>query len=153
MDERLKQRLVGAMVLIALAIIFLPMLLSRKDDFQYLDINPPAVPSFTGQAPLPLTPESVVARAPSESVTSERLDKQNLPVSWSIQLASLSKKSSAESLRDRLRQAGHNAYVRPYNGMFRVLVGPLAERPDADRLNAQLSRNYGVQSIVVRFEP
>lgn len=153
MDERLKQRLVGAIVLIALAIIFLPMLLSRKDDFQYLEIDPPVVPASTGSAPLPLTPEAATVRAPSEPVTHERLDKQNLPVSWSVQLASLSKKNSAESLRDQLRKAGHNAYVRPYNGMFRVLVGPMSERPAADQLSGQLSRSYGVQSIVVRFEP
>ena len=34
LDKGLKQRMVGALVLVALAVIFLPMLLSREDEMR-----------------------------------------------------------------------------------------------------------------------
>ena len=76
-----------------------------------------------------------------------------MSVSWSIQLASLSSRSSADSLQNRLRGAGYNAYVRNVEGMNRVFVGPVIERAEADRLRDQLTRQQKLNGFVVRFQP
>ena len=39
LDKGLKQRIVGALVLVALAVIFLPMLFSREDELRQVSVD------------------------------------------------------------------------------------------------------------------
>jgi DedD protein len=48
LDKAYKQRMVGALVLIAIAVIFLPMLFSRQDEARHVQVDAPAAP----QAPV-----------------------------------------------------------------------------------------------------
>lgn len=48
LDKAYKQRMVGALVLIAIAVIFLPMLFSRQDEARRVQVEAPAAP----QAPV-----------------------------------------------------------------------------------------------------
>lgn len=197
LDKGLKQRIVGALVLLALAVIFLPMLLSREDELQPVVVDAPAMPQAPSMpqievqpvivpepqllpeepeesladesiaeapatadlapVPLPAPPEPVAAPpapvAAAAQAPASRLDVNSLPVSWSVQLASLSSRAGAESLQKTLRSQGHNAYIRNVDGMNRVFVGPLIERAEADRLRDQLNRQHKLSGIVVRFQP
>jgi len=192
LDKGLKQRMVGALVLLALAVIFLPMLLSREDESQRVQVDAPEMPAAP-QAPevelqpvavpepqlLPDEPigadaeqsmesgEPVVAEQPAASVTPvtpaaepepvvvapSKLDANSLPISWSVQLASLSSSDGAQKLQKTLRSQGYNAYIRSVDGMNRVFVGPLIERAEADRLRDQLNRQHKLNGFVVRFQP
>lgn len=44
LDKGLKQRIVGALVLVALAVIFLPMLFSREDELRQVVVEAPPMP-------------------------------------------------------------------------------------------------------------
>lgn len=217
----LKQRVIGALVLLALIIIFVPMLFNRQDDARKVAVEAPpqpAAPSVpatevqpvqtpeappvvvvpdepakplgkpqtpiagtAGQAPTqnaPVSPAPAqsqpaapVAKAPATSAPvasapaapaatpapaakpDSRLGAANLPNSWSVQLASLSSRPSADALQAKLRSQGYNAYVRTADGMNRVFVGPVIERSEADRLRDQLNMQNGVKGFVVRFQP
>lgn len=200
LDKVFKQRMIGALVLIALAVIFLPMLFSRQDEMRQVRVDPPAAP----QAPLvpevkvepvpvpepqvlpqepvpsdeelaqpsmpiapapaptpakpavaakPATPAPAVAAAPAKPDTTPRVDPNGLPVSWSIQLASLSNRAGADNLQKSLRSQGFNAYVRSADGKNRVFVGPLVERAEAERLRDVINRQQKLKGFVVRFEP
>ncbi|MGQ7957450.1 SPOR domain-containing protein [Pseudomonas sp. SP16.1] len=201
LDKGLKQRMVGALVLVALAVIFLPMLLSREDEMRRVVVDAPAMPQMpavpevvTQQAdvlepealprePIPLEDESpqpvetpvqpeiqpaaptpaptpskpevakpeTLVKAPAKPVS--RLDANSLPVSWSVQLASLSSRGGAENLQKTLRSQGYNAYIRTFDGMNRVFIGPLIERAEAERLRDQLNRQHKLSGFVVRFQP
>lgn len=203
LDKGLKQRVVGALVLLALAVIFLPMLFSREDEMRQVVVEapvmpkPPAMPSVEVQpteVPEPqaeeadVVPQPEVVPAPSTPVAStptqiapvqpiapaskpaamqppaqagvpatpapaQRLDASNLPVSWSVQLASLSNRARADELQKSLRSQGYNAYVRSFDGMNRVFVGPVVERAEADRLRDQLGKQQKLNGFVVRFQP
>lgn len=208
MDRVLKQRIVGALVLVALAIVFIPMLFTRQDETRQVVVEPaprpqaPAMPEVAVKpvetpevipdkpenaaslpsAPIASVPEISNADAPvaqssqptaPASQTSapaapaappstqpapaaqqeKRLDNNDLPVSWSVQLASLSNKARASELQNTLRSQGYNAYVRSVDGMNRVFVGPVVDRGEADRLRDQLSRQQKVNGFVVRFQP
>lgn len=203
-----KQRMIGALVLIALAVIFLPMLFSRQDDtVRQVQVDPPAAPQApalppvqvepvavpepqilpaepvpeqaTTQAhapsmpiqPAPTAPAVPTAKKPVETVqpsapvaaakvapvakpdTASRIDPNGLPVSWSVQLASLSNRAGADTLQKSLRAQGYNAYVRTAGGKNRVFVGPLVERAEAERLRDVINRQQKLQGFVVRFEP
>lgn len=188
LDKGLRQRMVGALVLVALAVIFLPMLFSREDELQRVVVDAPAMPQSPAMPSAELDPVSVpqvedlpqepvpgvgldagapvveapvaaepeVAKstaAPAITPPVSRLDANGLAVSWSVQLASLSNRASAESLQQTLRGKGYNAYIRNVDGMNRVFVGPVIERAEADRLRDQLTRLQKLNGFVVRFQP
>ncbi|MGX0889340.1 DedD protein [Pseudomonas sp. ADAK2 TE3594] len=215
LDKAYKQRMVGALVLVALAVIFLPMLFSRQDEQRQVSVDAPAAPQAPAvpqvqiepvvvpepqalpQEPVPSDEEIAAQQAPSTPIapsapvapppappaakpvtppvpvakpapapaqpiaaaptkpaaTPSRVDANGLSVSWSVQLASLSSRESAESLQKTLRSQGYNAYIRSADGKNRVFVGPLIERAEADRLRDLLSRQQNLKGFVVRFQP
>ncbi|XHF33017.1 SPOR domain-containing protein [Pseudomonas chlororaphis] len=216
LDKAYKQRMVGALVLVALAVIFLPMLFSRQDEQRQVTVDAPAAPqapavaqiqmetvavpepqvlpqepvpsddevaeqvapaapiASAAPAPAPAPVVKPVAPAPAPApaakpttapaqpiaalsakpdTTQSRVDANGLSVSWSVQLASLSSRASAESLQKTLRSQGYNAYIRSADGKNRVFVGPLIERAEADRLRDLLSRQQNLKGFVVRFQP
>ncbi|WP_095123128.1 SPOR domain-containing protein [Pseudomonas sp. Irchel s3f10] len=212
LDKAYKQRMVGALVLVALAVIFLPMLFSRQDEQRQVTVEAPASPQAPAmpqiqmetvavpepkalpQEPVPTdeevaedtAPAAPVAPAPAPTApimitkpaappavakpipapaqpitasstkpdtTQSRVDANGLSVSWSVQLASLSSRASAESLQKTLRSQGYNAYIRSAEGKNRVFVGPLIERAEADRLRDLLGRQQNLKGFVVRFQP
>ncbi|KSJ75404.1 cell division protein [Pseudomonas aeruginosa] len=205
LERGLKQRIVGALVLIALAVIFLPMLFTREDESRQVVVeapprpqspampsvevqptevpelqpgeegiapeiveegspaaagqpsHPPATqPPAQAQAPaasLPPSQPQPPAAPPSPPPAEKRLDANNLPQSWSVQLASLSNRARAEELQKTLRSQGYNAYIRSFDGMNRVFVGPVIQRAEADRLRDQLSKQQKLNGFVVRFQP
>lgn len=201
-DKGLMQRIVGALVLVALAVIFVPMLFNREDANQQIAVDAPEMPEAPAApaiemqpvevpepevepipekfeiieegpvaepdapaapinpAPVLVEPESgsepatvQIQPAIPEATKEKRLDTANLPVSWSVQLASLSNRENAEKLQSTLRSQGYNAYIRTADGMNRVFVGPLVERAEANRLRDQLQRQQKLDGFVVRFKP
>lgn len=211
LDNVYKQRMVGALVLVALAVIFLPMLFSREDEQRHVTVDVPSAPQAAAmpqvqvepvvvpepqvlpegsvpadehepvvqQAPsTPIAPAPVVAPAPTVAskpapvakpaptpvppqpvastkpdTSQSRVDANGLSVSWSVQLASLSSRESAENLQKTLRSQGYNAYIRSAEGKNRVFVGPLIERAEAERLRDLLGRQHNLKGFVVRFQP
>ncbi|MEZ1323911.1 SPOR domain-containing protein [Pseudomonas fluorescens] len=212
LDKAYKQRMVGALVLVALAVIFLPMLFSRQDEQRQVTVEAPAAPQApvvpqvqmetvavpepqalpqepvptdeevaeeaapaapVAPAPAPAAPimitkpvappavakpipapaQPITASSTKPDATQSRVDANGLSVSWSVQLASLSSRASAESLQKTLRSQGYNAYIRSADGKNRVFVGPLIERAEADRLRDLLGRQQNLKGFVVRFQP
>ncbi|WP_264309679.1 SPOR domain-containing protein [Pseudomonas putida] len=215
LDKGMKQRMVGALVLVALAVIFLPMLFTREDEMRQVQVEAPQAPAMPTlpevqvepvavpepqvipeepqQPPVvidestapastpsqPITPspqtqpqaakppapapaakvETKPAAAPTPAVAAakpvapSKIDVNGLPVSWSIQLASLSNRAGAESLQQTLRSQGYNAYIRSAGGMNRVYVGPLIERAEAERVRDAINRKHSLKGFVVRFQP
>ncbi|PIB63402.1 SPOR domain-containing protein [Pseudomonas sp. 2822-17] len=210
LDSAYKQRMVGALVLVALAVIFLPMLFSRQDEQRQVVVEAPAAPeapalpqvqvepvvvpepqALPEEAPLPVdeeiaapstpvqpsvpvvkpAPAPVVAAKPAAPVPApkpvapqpaapgkpdvgqSRIDPNGLPISWSIQVASLGNREGADALQKKLRAQGYNAYIRSADGKNRVFIGPLIERAEADRLRDLLDRQQNLKGFVTRFQP
>ncbi|MFJ4054061.1 MULTISPECIES: SPOR domain-containing protein [unclassified Pseudomonas] len=213
LDKGMKQRMVGALVLVALAVIFLPMLFTREDEMRQVRVEAPQAPAMPSlpevkvepvavpepqplpqepqQAPVVVNESSAPVATPSQPITpspqtqaqvqpkpqapepaakpqaqaaatpapaasaspASKIDANGLPVSWSIQLASLSNRAGAESLQKTLRSQGYNAYIRSAGGMNRVYVGPLIERAEAERLRDAINRQQKLKGFVVRFQP
>ena len=210
LDSAYKQRMVGALVLVALAVIFLPMLFSRQDEQRQVVVEAPAAPeapslpqvqvepvvvpepqALPEEEPVPTdeemaapstpvqpsvpvvkpAPAPVVAAKPAAPVPApkpvapqpaapgkpdvgqSRIDPNGLPISWSIQVASLGNREGADALQKKLRSQGYNAYIRSADGKNRVFIGPLIERAEADRLRDLLGRQQNLKGFVVRFQP
>lgn len=210
LDKGMKQRMVGALVLVALAVIFLPMLFTREDEMRQLRVEAPQAPAMPSlpevkvdpvtvpqpqevpeapqSAPVVVDESTAPASTPSQPITASpqtqaqaqpakpqaaapaakvetkpaataaqaapsKIDVNGLPVSWSIQLASLSNRAGAEKLQQTLRSQGYNAYIRSAGGMNRVYVGPLIERAEAERVRDAVNRQNSLKGFVVRFQP
>jgi DedD protein len=215
LDKGMKQRMVGALVLVALAVIFLPMLFTRQDEMRQVRVDAPQAPAMPTlpevkveqvavpePQPLPEQPEqpeqppvvvnesTAPLKTPSQPITPSpqtqpqvqaqpkpqtpvptpapaakavapvaatpapsKIDVNGLPVSWSIQLASLSSRAGAENLQKTLRSQGYNAYIRTAGGLNRVYVGPLIERAEADKLKDVINRQQKLNGFVTRFQP
>ncbi|HEY5603744.1 MAG TPA: SPOR domain-containing protein [Gammaproteobacteria bacterium] len=105
MTALLKQRLVGAIVLISLGIIFIPMLLTGKGELTTggLPANLPPKPLYEIQAPavLPLeqksSAEPAAAPLPETAVTAVSSDKSPSPVISSIPEEAESKAAESET--------------------------------------------------------
>ena len=71
---------------------------------------------------------------------------------FAVQLAAYSKASDATALRDRLRAAGFSAFTETVSTdkgtLTRVRVGPVANRGDAEQLQAQVKAKVGLDGIV-----
>ncbi|MBA6096944.1 MULTISPECIES: SPOR domain-containing protein [Pseudomonas] len=210
LDKGMKQRMVGALVLVALAVIFLPMLFTREDEMRQVRVEAPQAPAMPSlpevkvdpvtvpqpqevpeapqSAPVVVDESTAPASTPSQPITASpqtqaqaqptkpqaaapaakvetkpaatpaqaapsKIDVNGLPVSWSIQLASLSNRAGAEKLQQTLRSQGYNAYIRSAGGMNRVYVGPLIERAEAERVRDAVNRQNSLKGFVVRFQP
>jgi DedD protein len=64
LDKAYKQRMVGALVLIAIAVIFLPMLFSRQDEARHVQVDAPAAPQAPAVAQIKVDPVSVPEQQP-----------------------------------------------------------------------------------------
>ncbi|MCF7533968.1 SPOR domain-containing protein [Pseudomonas petrae] len=64
LDKAYKQRMVGALVLIAIAVIFLPMLFSRQDEARRVQVDAPAAPQAPATSQLKVEPVSVPEQQP-----------------------------------------------------------------------------------------
>ena len=75
---------------------------------------------------------------------------------WSIQVASFREVGKANALRDRLRAAQFETYVREKllsDGTIftQVFVGPVPSKKVADRLNALVKTKFSLQGLIVRY--
>jgi DedD protein len=198
MDQMLKQRLIGAIVIIALAVIFIPMILEGPDDElspRTQDMPPPptidyqtevelAVPEEASEpaesladttteqevSAIPVPPmsepeagiveteapakpaEPAVAKPTSPAIPS-RSTTSITPGGWILQVGSFSQQANALSLRDRLKKSGYQASVKDVKAaggtIHRVLVGPVSDRPAAEKLRNKLASEQKLTAMVL----
>jgi DedD protein len=70
-----------------------------------------------------------------------------------VQLGSFSARGNADALADRMREQGFEAFVqrvRVANGtMYRVRIGPVADRDDAESLAVRIREHSREPAVVV----
>lgn len=196
MDQQLKQRLTGAVVLVSLAVIFVPIILEGpRDEWTPRDHTIPEPPGMDYQAPAelpipaplpsaaPEQTEDSVAEAPrtvavplpppaaqtapakpvkepppppppSKPTTTAATKQPATPAAgWYVQVGSFGQSDNAGRLRDRLKGAGMDAHLHSADTdkgtSYRVLVGPSATRPQAEKLQQQLATTQKLKGIVI----
>ena len=198
MEQKLKERLVGASVIIAIGVVVIPMLLDGSGERQLKNI-PPAPEQSVESRPGFIQPESLPIPAPelAEVVSpSSTTGKANTPPAkvetaskssggsgtppaskpeektaepavsteapstpdlnppaiveeklqaWVVQVGSFTDEAKAQGLRDELRNSSYKAFLEKIQGrsgqpMYRVRVGPVLEKAEAEALLARLKK-------------
>jgi DedD protein len=149
LNDILKQRLVGALVLIALGVVFWPVIFVQS---AVRDIAPAATEIILHDAP----PEA--EDSPLEDPAERpRLDDEGLPVAWVLQVISVSKKDKADQLTRELVDLGHKAYSRAIRRdeevLYRVYIGPVFDRSGLLSTKRDIDERFTVNAIIARYVP
>ena len=197
----IKQRIIGAVVLVALAVIIIPLVLDlrkdydrvisgsnippKPDDFrievfqfdQDAEINVPTpvveqlvtdVASVSAEPGDNTDNEPSIEHSSARERVSELRDRINdskdgsvakagqaAAQAWVVQLASLTRKQNALTLRDRVRKMGLHAFVVSSQvdnkTMYRVLVGPELLRSNAENNRLRLQQEINLSGLVLKY--
>lgn len=178
MDDGLKQRLIGAIVLLALAVIFVPVIFDREQlqpvDRQTQippapDITPVTIPEpepdMAEVDPAPpvdeiFLPDEEDQAAPVEQpaeVEEPGLNDEGVPNAWTLQVASYSNAERAEEMRKLLAEEGYTAYTRVVRNsqgeMTRLFVGPKLDKARLLEEQKAIEEKYKVSTLLLQFKP
>jgi len=206
-DERTKHRLTGMLVLLAIAIIFLPAMLKKSNQHLaeniHLSVQIPPKPNAPEVAmasekvvfetvkvqklPLPkaikpteasqiasldseaLKPKKVVAKAkpaPAPRPVAKKpvaitqkpktIAVKSAEQQFAVQIASFSVLKNAESLVSKLQNQGFKARYHVISSadgaIYKVTVGQVDDRADANRLKERLSNQANIKGFIVKHE-
>lgn len=183
MNDILKQRLVGALVLIGLGVIFWPVVFVESERGG-LDRSPqvepmPVLEDVAIPAPSPLEdvepvkpvqhaidPETAeeafqdAAAEPSEADgagVTPKLDEQGIPIAWVLQVVTVSSRDKAEAITAELVAEGYKAYHRSMRRdgkvLYQVFVGPVFERDKLAAVKREVDARLKVSAIIARYVP
>ncbi|MDR2871444.1 MAG: SPOR domain-containing protein [Xanthomonadaceae bacterium] len=170
MDTTLKKRLIGAIVLVALAVIFLPMLIkgpapdSGVSDVSIQVPNPPGgqyetrelplvtpgqtvdgegVVGMNGAVPVPAAPSSTAAETPSPGADG-RLPPTTAGGNYVVSFGAYATTADADMVIARLKQSDLPGFREQtaVNGRpaWRVRIGPYADRAQAEIVRLQAGK-------------
>ncbi len=167
----MKQRLVGAVVLVALVVIFVPMLLDDEpmvtSSITKSNIPPQPGSDFpTRTVPRkevkPLLPaasaieSTKAARSKPEAKPAKTAPKARTGLSaWVVQVASFEKRANANKLVKRLQAKKLSAFLEQASvdgkTVFRVRVGPEVDHKKAEAIRARIERRFKLKGKIERY--
>ncbi len=180
MDPQLKQRVVGAAVLVAIGVVFIPIFLDETDRENGLPIAPgigsePPEDFNSRVVPLGDTMMEQVERAmgatPQELTEpqdwSDGSPRIAVPLAevtatprtgvtaWVIQVGSFESEENAKALVEKLRKGGYTAFIEHLRDdtkfAYRVRVGPELTKVTADKIRDELAKDIDLDGIVMRY--
>jgi len=175
MDQKLKERLIGIIVLVSLAVIFIPIFLtepvnlvkedknnssgSENSEFvsklkpvdeanQELDIK-----NVEYGVSVEQIPEAAANVIPSKNgaLRTNEVGQMN----WVVQIGSFSNKKNAEKLNLRAKDAGFRSFINPITQnnkiMHQVCLGPEYDEVDANKLREEIKDKMELNGIVKKY--
>ncbi len=177
MNQQFKERIIGAIVLVSFAVVFVPMYLDGPDpvaagsddpgvrqtasaSIQVLSIplaepKEVAIDEIAAAMSSP-TAQSVIlpepAAEPQRKTGVQAEGTASLQSGWAVQVGSFGSEANAELLASQLSEQGYPAFVArgriDGRNMHRVRVGPEADRSRAEALASRLRRDGHSARIV-----
>lgn len=148
----LKQRIIGAIVLLALAVIFLPMLLQESGGTKISLQKIPSRPT----APVVKAPTQTPIQMPAVQLQNPVQAAKPAAPAWSLQLGAFANEKNANALLKRLQKAGYPAYIQIQNGqagkIMRVYIGPELERAKLEQEASALAQKMQIKGKIVPFK-
>lgn len=178
MSEHARNRLLGWLVLLSLAIMVVPMLFDGPGVIRTEVGGPPemATPELAERALAEFDPDAEVwdfvaeaARARDRGLRVQAqhdaadgsigdggpgLDATGLPRAWSLQVGRFETRERALALQQQLAEIGHRTYLSAAHeqpSRYRVFVGPLVDREVAQQLQLELAALLASDVVLKRF--
>ena len=159
MEKTLQQRLVGAVVLVALGVILVPALLdgsgykSRHD--RSIDI--PVKPLLPSLKEVKVEPVAIATPVDTRKKKVEQMKKDVPPKpieSWALQVGTFNQQENALAFRDQLRKEGYLAYSETSESKgkksYRVRIGPELEKSRLEKLKVKLKADKKIDGYIIK---
>lgn len=182
MQQGVRQRIVGAIVLICLSLIIWPIIFSGHDDhivdkasqipvapdFETFEVAAPVAPSSMppqvhyqleeDPADIPQADTVHETLVSSEiSAPSKALSDEGLPYYWVLQLASFQDEDKANAFKDKLIAKGYSADIksveRGAKTLYRVFIGPKLQKSALQSIQKEVDKAFSVESLLLRVAP
>ncbi len=164
MNETLKQRIVGAAVITAIAAIFIPMLFDNPlsdADLYSNELSLPQAPENNMQEVLDSIPKTrnevlsqpIPAQVDLQSKAIQKSIQETDIKGWIIQVGSFSQEKNANEFRDKLRKNKFTAYVdsittHKHGTLYRLRVGPELDEKRALKTQKLLESRYKIKTLL-----
>jgi DedD protein len=160
MESHLQQRIVGAIVLVTLGVIFIPALLdgSGYKTRQVQDIQVRKKPYFPPPSQKVLEPiatpleKKVTAPAETTASVADKTEKKTVK-SFALQVGTFSASENAEKMRSQLRQAGYTTFVHKDSSKgktsYKVRIGPELEHSVLEKVKADIKKSHKIDAYIV----
>lgn len=159
MEAPLQQRIVGAIVLVTLGVIFIPALLDgsgyRSRNVQDIKIeDKPEFPPLTHSSVNKKTPVQQIREKQQASREADPEQRYKKPIhSFALQVGSFDSNEKAEKLRKQLTDEGYVTYIQKSESRgkasYKVRVGPELNRKVLEKLKAELKKSHKIDGYVV----
>lgn len=163
METQLQQRIVGAIVLVTLGVIFIPALLDgsgyKSRQVENIEIREkPEFPPLSQKKLKPVpTPLEEIKQTQSAALKADvkQPDKKTIK-SFALQVGTFDSRDNAEKMRDKLQKAGYSTFVHEVvakdKTSYKVRIGPELERSILDKLKAEVKKSQKIDAFVVNHE-
>lgn len=172
----LKHRVIGAVILVSLAVVFLPLIFSEREppaELKAISEIPgkgaepgaaPVPPSET--PPAPAVEASVPEKKPAGEAKPPASTASKAPVKaapatekpargWVVQVGVFANSANATKLADKLRGQGHHVMLEHTaqggEKRVRLRVGPFADRAAAQQAQAKIQKADGIAGAVQAY--
>ncbi|MCG6936944.1 MAG: SPOR domain-containing protein [Gammaproteobacteria bacterium] len=160
MEAHLQQRIVGAIVLVTLGVIFIPALLDgsgyRSRQAQDIRVKEkPEFPPLSQKEVKPIaTPLETIKQNQAEARKSDAEDHQKKTIkSFALQVGTFDSNENAEKLRDELRKAGYTTFIvkTESNGKtsYKVRIGPELEYSVLEKIKTDIRKSHKIDAYIV----
>ena len=175
MDQQLKERLIGIIVLVLFAVIFIPMFftgtndsilknkenvsISKESEFisKLKPMTDTATDSNTENIELAPVVEESLAPVVEEIPFNQEMLKTDAvgQMNWVVQVGSFLSKDNAEKLNQKVKKAGFRSFVNPITQnnkiMHQVCLGPEYDEADAKNLLKEIKNKMKLDGIVKKY--
>jgi len=160
MEAPLQQRIVGAIVLVTLGVIFIPALLDgsgyKSRRLQDIEIKEkPKFPPLSQKKVKPIaTPLEKIKKSQSVALNSDPKKPHKTPIkSFALQVGTFDSNENAEKMRDKLRKAGYTTYVHKSQSkgksVYKVRIGPELEHSLLEKIKTDIKNTQKIDGYIV----
>lgn len=164
MQLKIKQRIIGGVVLVAIAAIMIPMFLGGKNtmlqQIAQVKVTVPSLPQTFSTEKLAQEQQSgshpaSKSKARTVSKASKKLHTVVAKKAWIVQLGSFTNITNAKRLVKRLRHKGFAAYYvsrkAHHRRYARVFMGPVLSVKRAIQIQKKLHKFFHLKTKVMRY--
>jgi len=160
MESHLQQRIVGAIVLVTLGVIFIPALLdgSGFKSRQVQDVQvkeKPEFPPLTVKKLKPVaTPLDEIKKQQNMALAADARQIHKKPIkTFALQVGTFGNLENANKMRDKLRKAGYTTFVHKFNAngksSYKVRIGPEVEHDVLNKIKQDIRKSHKIDAYIV----
>ena len=160
MEAPLQQRIVGAIVLVTLGVIFIPALLDgsgfKARQVQNIQIKEkPEFPPLSQKKLKPIvTPLDKIKKTQTQALKSDVKQPHKKAIkSFALQIGTFESNENAKKLRDKVKKAGYSTFVHKVQSKgktsYKVRVGPELERSALEVIKADIKKSLKIDGYIV----